>query len=165
MRLCWGRTSLDNETLSSPANLQVECLIVEVLATRANFLNQLVSVLWSTSPLSFLRQMFLFDYSVLWFTSNLWRISCRIRLRCTFICTVIKSDSEWSNALWYYHCYDTNCGTMAVTLPNAIPWRECHCAKCDNMSNDGTKCDNILVTAPNVILWGLDSVTSTFVSD
>ena len=47
-----------------------------------------------------------------------------------------------------------------IPTPNVILW--VHDIRCDTIPGDGTKCDTIRVTSPNMAVFGLGSVTSTF---
>ena len=55
---------------------------------------------WSTMPSPSIQQILLVASAALWPSSNLLRISSRIRLCWTLISTAFKSRTEWSNA----HC-------------------------------------------------------------
>ena len=65
-----------------------------LLQPMKNFLNHLVTVLWSTATSSFTQQMFLVASAILWLYLNLSSISSQIRLHSTFICTAFKSHVQ-----------------------------------------------------------------------
>ena len=67
------------------------------LQPKQNFLNHLVTVLWSTVPSPFAQQMFLVAFMAFWPSLNLLIISSQIRLCCMLKCATFKSHTEWSN--------------------------------------------------------------------
>ena len=64
---------------------------------KQNFLNHLITLLWTTTSSSFAQQMFLVASTVLWPSSNSKSISSWIRRHCMLTCATLKSHTEWSN--------------------------------------------------------------------
>ena len=73
------------------------CLIVEVLATWVKFQQSSYRTVINCA-FTPAQQIFLTVSVELPFSSNLWSISSRFSLFCTFICAIFKSHIEWSNA-------------------------------------------------------------------
>ena len=63
-----------------------------------NFLNNLLTVLWSAVPSPFAQQIFLLISAGLRLSSNSKNISSQIRLHCMFIPETLKSHKECNNA-------------------------------------------------------------------
>ena len=82
--------------------------LLRFLPPEQNFLNHLVTVLWSIAPSPFVQQMFLFAFSVL-------RLS---RLCCMFICAAFKLPMDWSNIQHVSASTTTILPTTVGTLHN-----------------------------------------------
>ena len=72
------------------------------------FLNDLVTVLWSTAPSFFIHKIFLVASVTLWPSLSAYFINFQIRLDCTFIFVAFKLLMEWSCAQPTIYHYTTN---------------------------------------------------------
>ena len=110
--------SMASNTASESAVLVLPDLSWSLKFYQHNFLNRLLTILWSIMPSPFIQQMFGVASAALRFSSN--SSSSQIRHRSTIIWAAFKSHTEWSIAQRVSAPTTTILPTTAVSLHGLI---------------------------------------------